>query len=111
MKKSCHIVNHKPSSCPFCKGRIVTIIYGSVPPEIVQEAIEGKLILGGRFISSNESPEWACINCGTRFLKERVEVSEFIRMQLVRSLYRSVFGVIGVVASKCYEIVEDFRNK
>lgn len=97
MKKNCHIVNHKPSSCPFCKGRIATITYGSVPPEIVQEAIEGKLILGGRFVSPDESPKWACINCGTRFLEDHIKSSKAKALHVLQSFYRSVLKIIGAL--------------
>lgn len=98
MKKNCYIVNHKPSSCPFCKGRIVTITYGSVPPEIVQEAIEGKLILGGRFVSPDKSPEWACIDCGTRFLEDHTKSSKVKVVHPLKRFYRSVLKIIGVLA-------------
>ncbi|MDV3560789.1 hypothetical protein CMU69_14755 [Elizabethkingia anophelis] len=97
MKKNYHIVNHKPRSCPFCKGRIVTIIYGSVPPKIVQEAIEGKLILGGRFVSPDENPKWACINCGTRFLEGRTKSSEAKKRPPIQRLYRFILKLIGTL--------------
>ncbi|WP_241313545.1 hypothetical protein [Elizabethkingia anophelis] len=96
MKKKFHIVNHKPNSCPLCKGRIITIIYGSVPPEIVQEAIEGKLILGGRFVSPEESPEWACINCKARFLKGYIELPEFKKVHPLRCLWKLIV-IVSVV--------------
>ncbi|AQW98554.1 hypothetical protein CMU73_10855 [Elizabethkingia anophelis] len=95
MKKNYHIVSHKPRSCLFCKGRIVTIIYGSVPPETVQEAIEGKLILGGRFVSADESPKWACINCSARFLEGHIGAKVVHPLQ---RFYRSVLKIIGVLA-------------
>lgn len=95
MKKNCHIVKHKPSSCPFCKGRIVTITYGSVPPEIVQEAIEGKLILGGRFVSPDESPEWACVNCGNRFLEDHMKSWKAKKRPPIQRLYRFILKLIG----------------
>ncbi|EHM7982499.1 hypothetical protein MC916_003587 [Elizabethkingia anophelis] len=101
MKKNCHIVNHKPSSCPFCKGRIVTITYGSVPPEIVQEAIEGKLILGGRFVSPDKSPEWACIDCGTRFLEDHTKSSKVKVVHPLQRFYRSVLKIIGALVITC----------
>ncbi|MDV3560678.1 hypothetical protein CMU69_14175 [Elizabethkingia anophelis] len=97
MKKNCHIVNHKPNSCPFCKGRIVTITYGSVPPEIVREAIEGKLILGGRFVSPDKSPRWACINCGTRFLEDHTKSSKFKAVHPLQHFYRSVLKIISAL--------------
>ncbi|CAI9680563.1 hypothetical protein EAVVTKC53_01377 [Elizabethkingia anophelis] len=97
MKKNCHIVNHKPRSCPFCRGRIVTIIYGSVPPKTVQEAIEGKLILGGRFVSSDESPKWACIDCGTRFLEDYTESWKAKKRPPMQRLYRFVLKLIGTL--------------
>ncbi len=101
MKKNCHIVKHKPTSCPFCKGRIVTITYGSVPPEIVQEAIEGKLILGGRFVSPDESPRWACINCGTRFLEDHTKSWKAKKKTLIQCLYRLTIKLIGVLIMIC----------
>ncbi|OPB97194.1 hypothetical protein BAS10_08230 [Elizabethkingia meningoseptica] len=104
MKKNYHIVNHKPRSCPFCKGRIVTIIYGSVPPETVQEAIEGKLILGGRFTSPDKNPKWACIDCKARFLSGHTELYEFKKAHPLRFLYRCLWKLI-VIASIIYVII------
>lgn len=95
MKKNNHIASHKPRSCPFCKGRVVTIIYGSVPPKIVQEAIEGKLILGGRFVSPDESPKWVCINCSARFLEGYIGAKV---VHPLRRFFRSVLKIIGVLA-------------
>ncbi|MDV4008521.1 hypothetical protein CMT57_01550 [Elizabethkingia anophelis] len=104
MKKNYHIVSHKPRSCPFCKGRIITIIYGSASPETVQEAIEGKLILGGRFVSSDESPKWACINCKARFLADHTELSEFKKANPIQLLYRCLWKLI-VITSIIYVII------
>ncbi|HAY3563430.1 TPA: hypothetical protein JRW62_002445 [Elizabethkingia meningoseptica] len=101
MKKNYHIVKHKPTSCPFCKGRIVTITYGSVPPETVQEAIEGKLILGGRFVSPDESPRWACINCGKRFLEDYTKSSKVKTVHPLQRFYRSVLKIIGALVITC----------
>lgn len=98
MKKNYHIVSHKPRACPFCKGKIIAIIYGSVSPETVEKAIEGKLILGGRFVSPNENPKWACINCGTRFLEDHTKSLEVEAVQPLQRFYRSVFKIIGVLA-------------
>ncbi|MDV3747087.1 hypothetical protein CMU21_04505 [Elizabethkingia anophelis] len=104
MKNNYHIVSHKPRSCPFCKGRIVTIIYGSVSPETVQEAIEGKLILGGRFTSPDESPEWGCINCKAKFLSGHTELHEFKKVHPLQFLYRCLWKLI-VIASIIYIII------
>ena len=95
MKKNYRIVSHKPPSCPFCKGKIVTIIYRSVSPETVQEAIDGKLILGGRFVSPDEDPKWVCISCGKRFLEDYVQSLKTTTTYLIR-LYRLIIQIIGV---------------
>ncbi len=99
MKKNCHIVNHKPRSCPFCCGRIVSIMYGLYSPEsqTVQKAMKGELILGGCVISPDNDPKWACKDCGTRFLEDRTKSSEAKKKPLIQRLYRLTLKLIGAL--------------
>lgn len=35
---------------------------------VMQQADEGKLVLGG-CISTDQSPQWQCTQCGTQYIK------------------------------------------
>ena len=53
----------KPS-CPSCKSKkVIPVIYGLPGNELMKEAEEGKVALGGCVINGNESM-WHCIECG-----------------------------------------------
>lgn len=62
----------KDNECPFCKGKIVPIIYGDPTDETFQKAQNGELILGGCCIEMDEegnilNPELECLNCHKQF--------------------------------------------
>lgn len=52
-----------PKKCPKCKSEnLAPIKYGLPGPEMMREAQEGKIILGGCVVS-DKSPKWACREC------------------------------------------------
>lgn len=64
-------VPRKPIKCHKCgKTTVVKILYGMPSPESWELYENGKLIIGGCCITQ-DSPEWACINCKTEYKKKK----------------------------------------
>lgn len=55
-------------ACPNCDvGILRPIIYGLVRRgELREKADRGEIVLGGCQVGEN-APDWACLECGTRF--------------------------------------------
>ena len=68
MKKNTILVRRKPVKCPHCGGKVLRIAYGDPGPEMLEAANRGEIILGGCLIS-DESPDYACPDCGQTFRK------------------------------------------
>lgn len=63
------LVKRKPIKCPFCKGRVVPIVYGEPTPEIDTKVKRGEVIFGGCIIYQGK-PQWQCLDCKTDFLRD-----------------------------------------
>lgn len=61
-------VIRKPRKCPFCRSRIVDIIYGEPTKEDIKAAEKDESRLGGCLMEPN-SPDWQCIKCNAQFRK------------------------------------------
>lgn len=60
-------VEHKPSNCLACGGKVVPILYGE-PDEERGALIDAKgMIMGGCIIADND-PEWGCLDCDTMYI-------------------------------------------
>lgn len=69
------IIERKPRKCPICGNKVVKIIYGLPGPELMEQAMSGKVILGGCCTIVDEhgkllDPEFGCIECGTQFKRK-----------------------------------------
>ena len=50
----------RPSKCPRCDSRkVVPIEYGLPGPEMMQDAVDGKIKLGGCVVEP-DAPDWYC---------------------------------------------------
>lgn len=57
--------------CPNCQSaEVLPIMYGLPGPELLQEAKEGKVALGGCEITGDD-PLWFCRSCGHRWRGRR----------------------------------------
>lgn len=63
------LVKRKPAKCSVCKGKVVPIVYGEPSCEIFQKADRKEVVLGGCIITGND-PDWECIECHTKYVKE-----------------------------------------
>lgn len=63
-------VDMKPTTCPYCGGKVVKICYGEPTEETMRKADKGEVVLGSCLLGP-ESPDWQCINCGCEFRKEK----------------------------------------
>lgn len=61
-------VEKKPKICPYCKGKVVKILYGEPTDEAMEESENKKIIIGGCCISDDD-PQWGCVDCDRSFLK------------------------------------------
>lgn len=62
-------VHRKPRKCRNCNNTtVVKISYGNPTEWVMQMAEEGKLVLGGCIILEN-SPDWQCVQCKTKYIK------------------------------------------
>ena len=48
--------------CPECGGKVVRIVYGMPGPGLMQDADDGKVLLGGCCIGFND-PDRGCVDC------------------------------------------------
>jgi len=53
----------KPT-CPNCKSSrpVIPIAYGMPPPDIMEKATKGKVVIGGCCLFGND-PNWYCKKC------------------------------------------------
>lgn len=60
--------------CPKCeRGRLRPIIYGLVQDgELREKADRGEIVLGGCQVAE-ESPDWECSECGTRYQADQLD--------------------------------------
>jgi len=56
--------------CPHCGGKVIEVIYGFPRPELVEEARQGDIALGGCVISE-DNPSHRCTVCGAEFVWEK----------------------------------------
>ena len=68
-------IERKPRKCPNCGGKVVKIIYGMPGPELMDQCMNGEIILGGCCIMTDEngkllSPEFGCLECDTMFKRK-----------------------------------------
>lgn len=61
-------VEKKPKICPYCKGKVVKILYGEPTDEAMEESENKKIIIGGCCIS-DDNLQWGCVDCDCSFLK------------------------------------------
>lgn len=48
--------------CPVCGGKVARIVYGMPGPDLMDDAQQGKVILGGCCISDHD-PDRGCVDC------------------------------------------------
>jgi hypothetical protein len=69
--KDIHLVTSKPTVCPVCGSkRIAEYLFGmpAFSKELEKEVEEGKIILGG-CVTTNNDPNYACMDCRTDFYR------------------------------------------
>ncbi|MGM9735157.1 MAG: hypothetical protein ACI3ZS_01835 [Candidatus Cryptobacteroides sp.] len=64
------IVNRKPCKCQKCGGKVVKIVYGYPSLELIQQAENKEIVLGGCLINGEGDPQWACVECEQTFWKK-----------------------------------------
>lgn len=56
--------------CPNCGNNLINIIYGRPNQELIEQAKEGKIILGGCIINKN-MPNYHCNYCNKNYKKSQ----------------------------------------
>lgn len=64
------IVNRKPCKCPECGGKVVEIVYGFPSLELMKQAENKEVFLGGCCVNGEGNPQWACVECEQVFWKK-----------------------------------------
>jgi len=55
--------------CPRCHSdEVLPVAYGLPSPEMVEESIAGRVLLGGSTVWP-EAPDWQCVVCGHEWRK------------------------------------------
>jgi hypothetical protein len=63
-----------PPTCPRCSSdEVLPIAYGLPSPQMVEESVAGRVLLGGRAVWP-ESPDWECVVCGHEWREEEEAV-------------------------------------
>jgi hypothetical protein len=66
-----------PRRCPRCSSdEIISILYGTPSPDLVEEARAGRAVLGGK-VFWPEAPEWLCVVCGHEWAEQAEEAGPF----------------------------------
>jgi len=54
----------KPPTCLRCSSdAVLPIAYGLPSPEMVEESVAGRVVLGGCLIFPAETADWHCVGC------------------------------------------------
>lgn len=62
--------------CPNCGGKLLKIVYGMPPLEIMEQAKRGEVFLGGCCVFGDNDPEYHCNTCRRSYIKDLTEYIE-----------------------------------